>query len=553
MPTLLAPKGSETDVGNAFMASMPAGLTPAQQAAYKGVQSAFAPVQGPVKPVGAISTEQGITALEKAKTQQTKLIGTSTPTVTPDTTKVVTPTKTEQPASTKVTLINPTTEQTVTFNDAGINKDNIQAYLGNGYHLSDAEGNVPSWLSPTGVTPTTPADAATTKLATAQTDLDAATAKLKNFNVSGDPQLTNLLSSITSQWDQRIAKMKSSLDSHTAALKATGLRIGEQYTGGAGGMTGGIISSEEDAAISELSSLESQKQQALIAAQSAYESQQWGRYNDLVGIAQKAYDQQLSSVTTLQKAQADQDKKLQDEHNAALTSVNIAGLFSKGVTDPNDILTNLRASGDKTTTLDDIGKALTVLSPKKAASDTFNFSQGQSSQLLAAGLSSSEVQALHDFYNGKGTAETLNGLTPEQRSAVYDVLNGTAAKKAASTVPTYGQIHKTTGGTKSIKSGSISIPAATIDSIHSKLDESRGGDNYVDPDLYLTAATSWAKDGANIKDFLKQFPISSFVNPENTYVLPQINDLVRQDAAAVTTAKSPADVSAEIDALFKTK
>lgn len=372
-----------TITGNALVApnTPPGGGTAAGGIGYTplGAPGSFFP-SSPAKPVASVSTEQGQNVLQKTIAQATKLGGT-TPVVTKpaapaaDTaTKTATDTqaptdasKTAAPTATKITLINPQTEQKVTFENPDLNKDSIKSFMAQGYQMAEASGAVPTWLNPTGVSAPTNTnallDASTAAVTQAKSDLAAAVGKLQNFDVSQDPQLQKLLAGITSTWDTRISDLTQSENSHIAALTTTGMRIGSQYTGGAGGMTGSIVSAEEQAALKAIGDLRTQKDQALAAAQSAFETQKWGRYNDLVQIAQKAYDGQLTQLQKLQEAQATQDQKLQDMQRVASVSAGVAKLYAAGTTNPADILAAMRKGGDTTTTLEDINKSITSLTP----------------------------------------------------------------------------------------------------------------------------------------------------------------------------------------------
>lgn len=500
----------------------------------------------PAKPVGAISTTQGAEVVQKNQQQATTLAGTP-PVTTTDTTKTTDTGKdtTDSNAGTSISLVNPDTGQSIKFAGSSLDQATVQKYMDAGYHLSEAEGTLPSWLGPTGTTANPALDTANTALTTAKATLDSAVSKLTGFDVSNDPQLKSMLDGITQQWNQRITDMQNAEQSRIAALTTTGIRMGSQWTGGAGGVTGSIISAEERAAVDAIAGLQIQKTQALASAQQAFASGKWTQYNNLVTIAQNAYDKQLAQVQTLQKAQATQDAKIQAASTTASMNSTVAGLYAKGITDPTAILKNLRDSGDTTTTLAQIGTAIKNISPSSSSSDNFKFSSSQMSQLLAAGLNKDEMQALHDYYNGTGDASALSSLPEDQQQAVHDVLNGTAAKKAASTVPTYAQLHpKTTGGKSSTyKSGGLTYSGTDVSDGVSKLNASKNegpeADGvYSDPNLYLQMAQAWTSQGGYIKDFLKNYPISSYINPENTTVTPAINKLIKQDAAATKTTST---------------
>lgn len=325
----------------------------------------FAPVTSSaatkVSPVTSLSTDQGVSTLNTLKDTEKRL--SPAPVVAPtktDTTSTSDATAPKQP-STKVTLINPNTEQTVSFEDSTINKDQIQSYLKGGYQLAEAAGSVPSWLTPDGVD----SSSQTTALDTAKADLDTAKAKLLAFDTSNDPALTSLLSSITSQWDTRISEMQQINKSRVGNINTTGIRLGSQYTGGAGGVFGGIVSEEERQGVDRISTLQSQKQQALAEAKQAYDTQQWTRYGKLVDLAQETYNKQLDAVKELNKAAADQAAKLQEQQTNAKNTNAIATLMKSGINDPKDILTSLTSLGYKidAKTLKDSMDALTVENP----------------------------------------------------------------------------------------------------------------------------------------------------------------------------------------------
>lgn len=487
----------------------------------------------PAKPVGAISTTQGAEVVQKNQQQVNTLTG--APPVQTDTSKTTDTgktTDTTDTSSTSVSMLNPDTGQTIKFAGSSLDQATVQKYLDAGFHVSEAEGTLPSWLGPTGTTPASPEiTTANTALTTAKATLDSAVAKLTGFDVSNDPQLKTMLDGITQQWNQRITDMQNAEQSRIAALTTTGIRMGSQWTGGAGGVTGSIISAEERAAVNAIAGLQIQKTQALASAQQAFASGKWTQYNNLVTIAQNAYDKQLTAVQTLQKAQITQDAKIQTAAITASMNSTVAGLYAKGITDPTAILKNLRDNGDTTTTLAQIGTAIKNISPTSSSSDNFKFSSGQMGKLLAAGLTKDEVQALHDYYNGKGDASALSNLTPEQQTKVHDVLNGVTAK--TTTAPS----------SKTYKSGGLTYSGTDVSDGVSKLNASKNegpeADGvYSDPNLYLQMAQAWTSKGGYIKDFLKNYPISSYINPENTTVTPAINKLIKQDAAATKTTST---------------
>lgn len=333
-----------------------------------------------------LSSAQGAQTVQQAQQTAAKL----TP-LPPATTETKTQT-TETPTS-KVTLVNPSTDQTIAFENADLNKDNIQGYLNAGYVMSDASGTIPSWLKPsTGTSPEL--DQANSELATAKNELDTYKAKLTNFDVSSDPQLQSVLSGISSQWDARISDMERANKNRESSLNTTGIRLGSRWTGGAGGVMGGIVSEEERQGISRIAQLQAEKQSALTAARSAYEDQKWDQYYKLVGIAQKHYSDQLQAVSDLNKATAQQNAKLQEQASQSDRDSAILSLYEKGTTDPAAIFNAIKSSGRNDVALKDVTSTLKLLaketgadSLEKLGGDTRDFYLLQRNNLLPGGVS----------------------------------------------------------------------------------------------------------------------------------------------------------------------
>lgn len=214
----------------------------------------------------------------------------------------------------KVTLINPTTDQTITFDNADLNKDSIQSYLTNGYQMSDAAGAVPSWLSPNGVTdvPQTAAEKAQAEVDSAATDISNLSKNLSQFTIS-DAALKAQTDGITALWNARIDAMNSVNAQREGSINTLGIRLGDRYAGGKGGQFGSIISEEERQGVQRVADLEGQKQAAIAAAQAAAMSQNWSVYSKQVDMAQKAYDDKVAAMKTLQDATAAQNKTIFDQ------------------------------------------------------------------------------------------------------------------------------------------------------------------------------------------------------------------------------------------------
>jgi hypothetical protein len=298
------------------------GLTTAQKKAIANTKQAFEPTYpsnaaAKLTPVSSLSTEKGIDALNQAQGTENKLAG--VPTVQPTGTGGTG--AAQVPATTKITLINPDTEQTISFDDAGGSKKSIQQYLNSGYQLSEASGTIPSWLIPASGGSNGTSDGMS-ELNKAKNEFEDLSDKLKNFSVDGDPVLEGQLSGITNKWDARIKQMERIGETRVAALTQTGIRTGSRYTGGTGGVFGSIISEEERQGVERVAGLEADKQEALANARQAYTEQKWAQYSKLVDVAETKYKAQLDTLKELNRAQEAQDKLLQDANNEVTKSIN---------------------------------------------------------------------------------------------------------------------------------------------------------------------------------------------------------------------------------------
>lgn len=316
--------------------------------------------------------------------------------------------------------------------------------------------------------------------------------------------------------------------------------------------------------LKQIAKLDADENSAIAKVRQAQSDGNFQLMEKALGVAEDTRKAKQEAAAKVADQLSKANDKLLEERAKASQDESIASLVAQGITDPAQIQNYLNYHDDGTPTggnvdLSTIKSALNNLKPTADAKDPYQFSQANTGQLLAANLTMPEIQAIQDFYNGKGK---LPDLTAEQQDAVTSVLNGTAAKVAASGVPTYAQLHPkaNAGGKEKVyTSGSLDYTPADIAQGNSTLSTSRNegpeaDGEYADPNVYLAHAQAWTDHGGSIKDFLKNFPISSWINPANTFVVPEINALVRQDAAGTTTAKpsnTESDLNAAIDAAIK--
>lgn len=266
-----------------------------------------------------------------------------------------------------VTFINPSTDQTQKLDVASITPDVLRSLMGSGYKVSESMGAIPDWI--TAGNPDL--GKANQDLANLQSQFQQLKDGLTKFTIS-DSQLQAQIQGITNQWDTRIATMQDVNARREQTMSTLGVRLGSQYTGGTGGVFGGIIAAEERQGVQRIADLESQKQAAIAAAQDAARTKNWDVYNAQLGLAEKAYTAKLTEVQALNKTVADENQKAKDQLKQASREGQIADLIGKGVSDPAKILAtlNFNDKGGKTGdfTLKEITDTLQSLLPKDMSS-----------------------------------------------------------------------------------------------------------------------------------------------------------------------------------------
>jgi hypothetical protein len=267
---------------------------------------------GMVKPpreIGSLSSEKGLRALTQAQATEARLTPPPQAPTTPQE-----PTKEPQAPTSKVTLLNPTTGQSLTYDNPDINRDNIQSSLSSGYQLAEASGALPAWLKTTPQGTTTTQTPEEMQIQKDQAEYDASITKLKNFaqEASNDPALLSMLQSIEASWNQRVKEQEQANKSRTAAMQSAGIRLGSRYAGGNAGPMASIISAEERAGLDRIDDLNRQKQSALLEARSAFESKKWDQYAKFVDLAEKNLAESKKAFADLNKTIIE-EQKLRDE------------------------------------------------------------------------------------------------------------------------------------------------------------------------------------------------------------------------------------------------
>lgn len=332
--------------------------------------------------VGVVSSQQGADTIAN----QTKKLSSLTP--VPVTTTPTTDTKTPTtgntatpPAATKITLINPSTGQQSIFEDADLNKQNIQSLMGSGYQVSETSGTLPSWLtaSATGKTDT-PQSKLQAEVDSAANDLKTLTNSLSKFTIS-DADLKATTDAISAQWEARIADMNKINASREGNITTTGYRLGMQFAGGKGGVFGGIISEEERQGVARVAELEGNKQAAIAAAKSAAQQQNWQVFSKQVDVAQKAYEDKVTALKELNTATTAQNKLIADQLKEQTTAdAKVKADLTKSI---NDIFSSASKNGAPQTVKDAILNSQDLQSAASAAGDFLQEGTGVVGEWLA--------------------------------------------------------------------------------------------------------------------------------------------------------------------------
>lgn len=185
-----------------------------------------------------------------------------------------------------------------------------------------------------------------------------------------DAELRSDIRGITSAYDARIAEMQDITNRQIQATKTLGFRMGMQFTGGVGGVWGGIISEAERNGLMKIAELEGEKQSKIIEAKAEARKGNYTIYAALMSDARDIASEKSKALAELRKEQREQDKKIAERKAQVTRDTAIANLYTQGITDPQTLVDFMNYDeqgnliGD--TTLEDVEKALKILNPPDA-------------------------------------------------------------------------------------------------------------------------------------------------------------------------------------------
>lgn len=228
-----------------------------------------------------------------------------------------------------VTYINPETGAEKTLRGDAISDSTRQKLEQGGWQVSDE--------STSRTTSTSTADVQRKK---AENELNSALSQLQSTAVTSR-ELQSTISDIKSRFSVRIQQMEEINRRREQTLNTLGVRLGSRYTGGSGGVFGGILAEEERQGVSRIAAIESEMQSAIRNAEKAAKEHNYSVFVQLTQKAQEKYDQKLKAFEDLKKTQEEQDKKVKEEANTVANQSAVIEQIQAGITSPVEIFTAL--------------------------------------------------------------------------------------------------------------------------------------------------------------------------------------------------------------------
>ena len=195
--------------------------------------------------------------------------------------------------------------------DQNITPEEYQNLINQGFYVIESSGSIPSWIT-TGDIQSGKMQA---ELNQARKEKDQLIADMSKYMIS-DEQLNSQIQGINSMYDSRIADMERINRQREGAIKTLGVRIGSRYTGGEGGVFGGIITEENKQANQRIIDIENEKQMAVANARAAANTQNWRIYGKQVELAETKYKEQVEELKEYNKNLLEQNKKIKSEITA---------------------------------------------------------------------------------------------------------------------------------------------------------------------------------------------------------------------------------------------
>ena len=166
--------------------------------------------------------------------------------------------------------------------------------------------------------------------------------------------------------------------------------------------------------------------------------------------------------------------------------------------------------------------------------------EGKSNALEALGISQNKkANTLQELQAQTNLLKTLEEMKEPNESVIDSFTDASGNriavfydKKTSKTrTESLGKVGTTSTTKNTFSSGGMTVPDSAIASGQTKLDESRGSDNYSNSALYLQMLAAWKKDGGLEQDFFTQFPPKNYLNPNDTSIPQYIKDKLKASSS----------------------
>ena len=324
----------------------------------------------PAKEVGVISSQQGADIVKKAQEVEAGITNLASDEIDKDIGANIVKkaeqlqSEIDQGIEDQITFINPETDQQQVLKGEAISPDAVQQIEDKGFVQSESTLTQPIETNPE-------VQRAQRELKNAQKQTNSFLKGLESSLVS-DRELRGELSSIAKLYDQRIDQAQDITDRGVAATRTLGIRTGSRFTGGTGGIIGGIISERELQGLRTMTALEAEKQVALSNAKRAAKQQNYTVYTKLINEAQSIQDKKVDALSELKEAQIEQQDLINEQARLAEVQGAIVDQIDLGFSSPTDIFSALEGQ----VSFDDI-LAITKHLPEQPSAEDFTLGKSQ--------------------------------------------------------------------------------------------------------------------------------------------------------------------------------
>lgn len=388
------------------------------------------------------------------------------------------------------TYIDPNTGATTTTTGVGAGSEEERKKMEEkGYSLSESTTQAESTDSPE-------IKALKEELSKQEKEIAGYKNKLLDLIIT-DADLKSDIRGITKAYDARIDEMRDINSRQIQAVKTLGYRMGAQFTGGFGGVWGGIISDAERQGLLKIADLEGEKQSKILEAKAAARENNYKIYAALMDDAREIQKQKVTALAELVKEQKIQDAEIAKRKKQIENDTLVSDLYHQGFTTADEIVNQLNVNADGSIsdriTLEEVEKALKILNPPDALKgldadyQTFNYLK-KINDPSVAGLDWIDYQRI--MANLKATASGANKLTADERAMSTISLFANAFVPGATTTV----VDKLTGEEKEIY---------VI-----------GPDGYANPTAFNEAIVEAQQMGLPRDIFIKQF--ANRINPNQS-------------------------------------